>query len=132
MPFASDSIDLTGTIYKFEEFVNHLISHDTNRRGSIYSKICKDPAYEIYKDWHVNSSLSGCAESDAYGRTHLIFYLWKEIGLTLEMGGAVCNVDTVKLVLDENDNTIHVYSVAPGNYLKMTYCAMCARDNVAC
>lgn len=69
------------------------------------------PEYSGYQDYTISGSLSGCCEIDSYGRTSLIWYAGRHVGMTFKDGLYYCPDDAIKVVLHHDITLIHTFPV---------------------
>jgi len=94
-------------------------------QGGIVS-VYNAPDYETYRQYGINTYLSGCVEVDNGNRTNLLWYAGKDIGLRYNNGGIEWPEDTVKLVLHDNVFKFHHFSQA-SIYIPIGNCHECGR-----
>src|SRR6478736_6061704 len=96
VPFDTSPINLTGSSYQFEKFIKH--TAPTGGYENLLS-IFNRPDYNNYMKFTVSASLSGCAQIDDAGRTNLIWYAGRHVGMTFNANRYYCADDAVKVVL---------------------------------
>lgn len=107
-PVDTSFLNLSGTSYQFDKFIKHTApTGGYDRLLSIFNR----PEYGDYFHYTVNSSLSGCAEIDVFGRTNLIWYAGKHIGITYKDSKYYCFDDAVKVVLHYDTTLIHSFPI---------------------
>lgn len=103
----STSPNLTGTNYQLEKFIKHTSPSGYNGWLSIFDR----PDYKEYQDFTVSASLSGCCEIDGLGRTNLVWYAGRHVGMTFNNSRYSCPNDAIKVVLHDNQARIHSFPV---------------------
>jgi hypothetical protein len=98
---------LTGSSYQFEKFTKHTAPSDYNGLVSVFFT----NEYPIYRDYTISGTLSGSVQVDIFNRKNLVWYAGKQIGITYNNGKYEMPTDAVKVVLSENDLTIHAFPV---------------------
>src|SRR5258708_2639502 len=78
-----------------EKYFKH--TNYTGQSGIV--SVYNTPDYETYRQYGINTYLSGCVEVDHENRTNLLWYAGKDIGLRYKNGAIEWPEDTVKLVL---------------------------------
>ena len=73
--------------------------------------IFDNPEYVEYKKYTVSGLLSGCCEIDTHGRTNLIWYAGRHVGMTFNNGKYFCPDDAIKVVLHHDIKLIHTFPV---------------------
>lgn len=115
---------LTDTPYKAGKF----IKHTAPSASSIYpiNSVFNDPTYQAYENHFVNAAASGFLEIDDHGRKNIIWFAGSQIGVEYHNGVFVAPTDGVKLVLPEDDNRLHPFSIG-SSPMKSALCASCGR-----
>jgi hypothetical protein len=103
----SNAPDLTGTNYQLSKFIKHTAPTGYDGLLSIFDQ----PDYTQYQDFTVNTSLSGCCQVDVQGRTNLVWYAGRHVGMTFENGRYFCPNDAIKVVLHDTHTHIHSFPV---------------------
>jgi hypothetical protein len=106
-PVEPGLVNPTGSQYLLEKFVRHTAPLDYKGKLSVFNS----PDYSSYSDYSVTASLSGCAQIDDLGRTNLVWYAGKHVGITYENGKYSLPNDGIKLVFHDNSLKIHPFSV---------------------
>lgn len=114
--------DPTGTKYQLAKYVKHTSPSTASTPVGVFD----DANLATYKDYIVNSALSGSVEVDSSGRTNIIWYAGGQIGLTFKNGNPILPNDTVKAVLFHDESRFHCYSISSGHYSRAT-CLLCGR-----
>lgn len=105
-PFDATKINLTGSSYQFDKFIKHTApTGGYENLLSIFSR----PEYTDYQKFTVSASLSGCAQIDDDGRTNLIWYAGRHVGMTYSGSRYYCADDAVKIVLHHDLTLIHSF-----------------------
>lgn len=107
-PLDTSMLNLTGTPYQLGKYIRH--TAPTGGYENLLS-VFNRPEYINYLDYTVNTSLSGCAEIDSFGRTNLIWYASKHVGITYSGSKYYCPDDSIKVVLHDNVTLIHSFPV---------------------
>lgn len=106
-PLSTLTPNLTGSAYQLGKFMKH--TTPTNYQGKL--SIFDRPEYQDYQNFTVSGSLSGCCEIDLYGRTNLIWYAGRHVGMTFQNGIYYCPDDAIKVVLHHDLTLIHTFPV---------------------
>jgi hypothetical protein len=122
-PIEADKLNLTGTQYQLDKFIKHTMP--TNLSGLV--SVFDQSPYEKYKGYTVSGSLSGSVEKDDKGRTNIVWYAGKNIGVTFDNGRFLADADTVKVVLIDNEVRVHSFPVDSFK-LEKKKCANCGAD----
>ena len=123
VPIDSTVIDLTGTPYQFDKYIKHTMPNIYSNILSIFNT----PDYNMYLDYTVNSSLSGCVEIDNQSRMNIIYYAGHHTGMTFKNGKYYCADDSVKVVYPYDPIKIHSFPVN----IQLQYidkCIICGSD----
>lgn len=121
-PLDASTMNFTGSAYQLEKFIKHTAPIDYNGVVSIFDT----PEYSSYRDYAVSASLSGCAQIDDRGRTNLIWYADKHVGITYENGNYLLPADGVKVAFHDNQFTFHQFPTnIEAHYIKR--CPICDR-----
>jgi hypothetical protein len=120
-PHPDETLNLTGTTYKYDKYMKHTAPH--NQPGFI--SVFDDPTYEAYRNYYINASYSGCVEIDDNNRVNIVWYAGEENGVSEDEGVPIINTDSVKIVLFDDRNRVHCYPVASGTTLAATSCELC-------
>jgi len=107
IPGLSTAPNLTGSNYQFGKYLKHTAPTSYGGLLSIFS----EPDYVQYQVFTVNTSLSGCCQIDDRGRTNLIWYAGRHVGMTFENGRYFCPDDSIKVVLHNDYTLIHSFPV---------------------
>ncbi|MFZ2280088.1 MAG: hypothetical protein WAW39_19985 [Prosthecobacter sp.] len=107
-PLDTSMLNLTGTPYQFDKYLKH--TAPTRGYQNLLS-IFNRPEYGDYLGYTVNTSLSGCVEIDSAGRTNLIWYAGRHVGVTYKDSRYYCPDDSIKVVLYDNFTGIHSFPV---------------------
>lgn len=107
-PFDTTTINLTGTSYQFSKYIKHTApTGGYENLLSIFSR----PNYTDYLNYTISASLSGCAEVDSAGRTNMIWYAGRHVGITYSGSRYFCSDDSIKVVLHHSHTLIHSFPV---------------------
>lgn len=106
-PLETTTPNLTGNAYLLGKFFKHTMPINYEGVLSIFDR----PEYQEYQTYTVNGSLSGCCEIDTVGRTNLIWYAGRHIGMTFDKGIYYCPDDSIKVVLHHDVTLIHSFPV---------------------
>jgi hypothetical protein len=106
-PISSITPNLTGSSYQFGKFMKHTMPNSYNGLLSIFDR----PEYADYQNYTVSGALSGCCEIDIQGRTNLIWYAGRHVGMTFQNGKYFCPDDAIKVVLHHDHTLIHTFPV---------------------
>ena len=117
-------VSLTGTEYLLGKFIKHT-APSSIASDSIHS-VFTDPTYKTYEGYVVNTAASGFLEIDNNKKKNLIWFAGSRIGVQYRNGKFDAPADGVKLVLPENENKIHAFSL-PASPLQSVSCASCGR-----
>lgn len=120
-PLSRSDTNLTGSTYQMDKYWKHTAPTNVNGFVSVYD----DPSYDAYRNYAINASYSGCVEKDDAGRVNIVWYAGKNIGVTFEDGLPVFDADTVKLVLSNDNATVHSFPVSSGSTLIASRCSRC-------
>ena len=113
----------TGQLYTpLDKYFKH--THYTGQSGIV--SVYNDPDYGTYRQYGINTYLSGCVEVDHANRVNLLWYAGKDIGLRYNNGHIEWPEDTVKLVLHDNTFKFHHYSQAAVK-ISVGSCYQCGR-----
>ena len=107
-PLDTSAINLTGSSYLFDKYIKH--TAPTGGYENLLS-IFNRPEYGEYRNYTVSGSLSGSAEIDDQGRTNLIWYAGRHIGITYKDSRYYCPDDSVKVVFHNDYTLIHSFPV---------------------
>ena len=115
---------LNDTPCKMDKF----IKHTAPSASAIYpiNSVFNDPTYQAYENHVVNAAASGFLEIDDLGRKNIIWFAGSQIGVEYHDGVFVAPTDGVKLVLPEDDDRLHAFSIG-SSPLRSTLCASCGR-----
>jgi len=104
------------------------MKHTAPCSSAIYpiNSVFKDPTYETYENHIVNAAASGFLEIDDRGRKNIIWFAGSQIGVEYNDSVFVAPTDGVKLVLPEDENKIHAFSIG-SSPMQSTTCASCGR-----
>ena len=107
------AIEPTGSPYQLEKFMKHTLPGHYKKWTT--SSIFKDPAFATYSDWIVHTLASGCVEVDARNRVNHLYFAGEETGYSYDPTGKKVNYPEsgVKVVLHDNDDRIHAFSINP-------------------
>ena len=122
-PVEPDKLNLTASQYQLNKFMKH--TAPTSFLGTV--SVFDDPSYDKYKSFTVNTSGSGSVERDDQGRTNVVWYAGKDIGVTYVNGQFLTTGDTVKVVLHDNQIKVHSFPVDSFTYERKK-CRICGRD----
>lgn len=118
VPLSTKSPNLTGSAYQLGKYLKHTMPVSYQGVLSVFNR----PEYTQYQDFTVSGSLSGCCEIDSLGRTNLIWYAGRHVGMTFKDGRYYCPDDAIKVVLHHDVTLIHTF---PVNY-ELHYIKRCA------
>ena len=108
VPFDTTTINLTGSLYQFGKYIKHTApTGGYNNLLSIFNR----PDYSSYLGFTVSASLSGCAQIDDCGRTNLVWYAGRHVGMTYSGLKYSCADDAIKVVLHHDLTFIHSFPV---------------------
>jgi hypothetical protein len=107
-PYDTASLNLTGCAYQFGKYIKH--TAPTGGYENLLS-IFNRPDYNDYLTYTVSASLSGCAEVDSAGRTNMIWYAGRHVGITYSGSKYFCADDSIKVVLHHDVTLIHSFPV---------------------
>jgi hypothetical protein len=106
VPFDTAAINLTGSDYQFGKFIKHTVPIGGYENVlSIFNR----PDYSGYLNYTVSASLSGCAQVDDSGRSNLIWYAGRHVGMTYSGSRYYCANDAIKVVLHHDHTLIHSF-----------------------
>jgi hypothetical protein len=100
--------DFTGSVgsYKFDKYLKH-ISLPVVGSGTI--SVFNNSDYNAYKNYIIDTAISGSVEIDDMGRTNLIWFANKQTGQTYQQRQFDQFTDGVKLVLHKDDQKVHAF-----------------------
>jgi hypothetical protein len=106
-PLSTLTPNVTGSNYQFGKYLKHTMPESYAGVLSIFNR----PEYVEYQNFTVSGSLSGCCEVDSDGRTNLIWYAGRHIGMTFKDGKYYCPDDSIKVVLHHDLTLIHTFPI---------------------
>ena len=107
-PFDNPAINLTGSAYQFGKFIKHTAPTGSYENLlSIFNRL----DYSGYMNYTVSASVSGCAQIDDAGRTNLVWYAGRHVGMSFSGSRYHCAADAVKVVLHHDVTLIHSFPV---------------------
>jgi len=115
---------LIDTCYKFGKFMKHTAPS----ASAVYpvNSFFDDPTYHTYENYVVTTAASGFLEIDDCGRKNLIWYAGSRIGAEYHGGMFVAPTEGVKLVLSEDDSSIHAFSIG-ASPSRTGFCDSCGK-----
>ena len=118
-----DSLNLTGSQYQLSKFLKHTTPVTCAGVVSVFY----NSEYDKYKEFTVTTSASGSVEVDGQGRTNIIWYAGRDIGITYNDGRFMTTTDVVKVVLHNDNLKVHSFPVDSFRY-ETRKCMMCGND----
>ncbi len=104
------------------------MKHTAPSASAVYpiNSVFNDSTYQSYENHIVNAAASGFLEIDDKGRKNIIWFAGSQIGVEYHNGVFVTPTDGVKLVLSEDDNRLHAFSIG-SSPLQSASCAFCGK-----
>jgi len=120
IPGKLDDFNPTGSTYQLEKFVKHTLPPTASGTISVFNQ----DENKKFKDYLVNTLVSGSLEIDKKGRTNIVWIAGENTGFKYQDGEFQCNTDAVKVVLHNDELKIHGYPTGSAE-LTTKICEIC-------
>jgi hypothetical protein len=117
--------NFTGSTYTLGKFMKHTVPPPLS--GNSVVSVFNNGDYPTYSGYVVNAMASGSTEVDSQGRTNVIWYAGKDVGVLYSGSAFTASTDTIKVVLTHDAVKVHPFSVQSGPLMAQT-CADCGRS----
>ena len=110
----------TGSFVQLDKFIKHTMP----TTSFIINSIFQSNDYVQYKDYMVNSILSGSVEIDNLGRMNIVWIAGEKTGATYVNGSFITDNNSIKVVKSSDCNEIHGYPTSSAD-LELKICSNC-------